>query len=490
MIDYLVTLTSTYTRMSIGVSYPSLDFAEAMHAACPGALRTREGWTVQQKEEQIALDLVYKHFPVIKDMRFQRHKPLPTTRTRIVDPVAGNPFTRLDLVPMMAKLSRWIATHDLDLADAKAFLRASDKHVLADIAIHEFVGGMWAMGSQARTLWHQFGVYGVSTVLKSEIQPDGSLVETLHADDVIASWHKIRGEVIRRKVEHRGDGWFPTSDVLPVWVAGAIARLGGGAFTLNEAGDTLSRRLPSWILRGNASIVHADMKDIRHNIVSASILPSSVSGLNHDVLVHVSVVGSVSKNRALWAGLLDGKKEPLQLRIWYDRFAPRRMDGRKQYRVTTNDAPLPVSGLSHMDMTHVSAFEPNLGESFLHLTGNDVNGTPDLTLFAQQLSRAIPYPFDLSIAPHLWRVGLETASGSGSRRAYLIHKLPSTGCQGYWVSADEKAWAKIIIAHQLNLRPNELRNHHVIVREVKATAEAVAVAEHVEEDTGDSDDDF
>jgi hypothetical protein len=218
-----------------------------------------------------------------------------------------------------------------------------------------------------------------------------------------------------------------------------------------------------------------DLKEAAHWPLSVCVLPARQSPDGNDILLHLSSVNGVSKNRALWAAILDGRREQIPLRTGDRRHYARRAEGRHQYVTDWNDEPLASSGLSHLALTHRSAFEPELGQAFLHLAGNDLTGAPDLPLFAQQLSRAISLPFDLAWAPELWRYGLADAADE----LPLITPLPSSGCQGYWVRADEARWTRLIIAIQRGLAPDQLSDADLAITEIGAAGNAIAdVVEH------------
>jgi hypothetical protein len=161
------------------------------------------------------------------------------------------------------------------------------------------------------------------------------------------------------------------------------------------------------------------------------------------------------------------------------------MEGRQQYAGDWNDQPLHASGLSHLALTHRSAFEPELGQAFLHLAGNDQSGAPDLPLFAQQLSRAISVPFDLAWAPQLWGYG----TNPDDSETALITPLPSTGCQGYWVLADEPRWTRLIVAVQQGVAPSSLRDDDLVITEIGAALRIEEVVEQAGEGGDDTDDD-
>jgi hypothetical protein len=238
-------------------------------------------------------------------------------------------------------------------------------------------------------------------------------------------------------------------------------------------------------MRRTMDIHRLDLHDAAHWPISVCVLPGRQSPDGNDMLLHLSSVNGVSKNRALWAAILDGRREQISVRAGGLRSYPRRMEGRAQYLTDWNDQPLHTSGLSHLAMTHRSAFEPELGQAFLHLAGNDASGAPDLPLFVQQLSRAISVPFDLAWAPQLWAYGVNPDDSETA----LITPLPSTGCQGYWVLADESRWTRLIVAVQQGVAPEALRDDALVITEVGATSAIAEVIEQAGEGGDDTDDD-
>jgi hypothetical protein len=86
-----------------------------------------------------------------------------------------------------------------------------------------------------------------------------------------------------------------------------------------------------------------------------------------------------------------------------------------------------------MVIQHRSLLQPRTGQPFLHLVGAD--GTPHLIRFAWQLDQAATLPIKPAWAERLWADGLN---------AGVIIKLPSYGCQAYWVRPDEAAWSELV----------------------------------------------
>jgi hypothetical protein len=67
--------------------------------------------------------------------------------------------------------------------------------------------------------------------------------------------------------------------------------------------------------------------------------------------------------------------------------------------------------------------------------------------------------------------------------------LPSTGCQGYWVLADEPRWIRLIVAVQQGITPRSLRDDDLVITEIGAALRIAEVVEQAGEGGDDSDDD-
>jgi hypothetical protein len=318
-------------------------------------------------------------------------------------------------------------------------------------------------------------------VVRGTVQPDGTLREAITAATSATFWQQTRHQVCGAPPAHTGQRWYPPATTLPIWIAGLLACLDGPPFTLEADGTTLTRTLPPWPLRVRTDLHRLDLKDAAHWPVSLCVLPDTLSRDGNEALLHLSAVNGLSKNRALWAAVLDGRREPISVRTGTQRYYPRRVEGRNQYVTVWNDEPLPTSGLSHLTLTHRSAFEPELGQAFVHLAGNDLGSAPDLPLFAQQLSRAISIPFDLAWAAQLWAYGSDPAACTlleHDDETALITPLPSLGCQGYWVLADEPRWIRLIIAVQRGVAPTTLSDADLTICEIGVTS---AIAEVIEQ---------
>jgi hypothetical protein len=460
---------------------PCRPFIDQIKARCRGARYSSLGWMVSRSDADTALDLLRTHFPVVQDSR-----PGASPAPIFADGVAGDLFARLDLLPLLTPLAPALRAISNDRHAARTHLtQLSEQTPQAPIALGfaEGLEGHWMVAYAAQRFWNEL-LSSVAQVVRGEVQADGALREMIAAANVVDYWQRTRRQVCGAAPEHTGQRWYPTFDTLPIWIAGLLACLDGPACTLDESTHTLVRQFPPWPMRLRSELHRLDLKDVAHWPISVCVLPGRQSRDGNDTLLHLSAVGGLSKNRALWAAILDGRREQIPVRAGGQRHYPRRMEGRQQYAGDWNDQPLHASGLSHLALTHRSAFEPELGQAFLHLAGNDASGAPDLPLFAQQLSRAISVPFDLAWAAQLWAYGNDLDDSETA----LITPLPSTGCQGYWVLADESRWTRLIIAIQRGVAPETLRDDDLAVREVGATSAIAEVIEQAGEGGDDNDD--
>ncbi len=463
---------------------PCRPFIDQIKLRCRSARYSSFGWTVSQADAELAVDLLRTFFPVIQDGR-SGAQPAP----RFDDGFASNLLTQLDLVPLLTPLAPALRALHNDRNAARAQLsqvNAQAPDVPLILGFAEGIDGSWIMAYAAQRFWQEL-LGSIGQVISGVVQADGTLREQIDPEVLRQYWLTIRERICGTPPERTGQRWFPAQATLPVWVAALLACIEGSPFALeaDQPIPSLSRVLAAWPLRVRDDFHRLDLKDAAHWPVSVCVLPGRQSRGSNDALLHLSSVNGISKNRALWAAILDGRRESIPVRTGYQRHYPRRVDGRNQYVADWNDEPLPTSGLSHLALTHRSAFEPELGQSFLHLAGNEASSTPDLALFAQQLSRALSVPFNLAWAEQLWNYG---ANPDDSETA-LITPLPSIGCQGYWVLADEPRWTRLIVAIQRGVAPESLRDEHLTIIEVGATSAIADVIEQAGEGGEKSDDD-
>jgi len=437
------------------------------------------GWIIPTPLADCAVDLLRTHFPVVHDSR--PNAPPPPL---FVDGPAADPLARLDLVPILRPAAPALRALHYERHPARAtFTQIADYDpgLLAGLGLAESLDERWVIAYAAERFWQEL-LRNLEAVVTANVQADGSLCEQLAADDLRTFWLATRERCGGPPPEYRGERWYPAQSTLPLWVAALLACLDDPPFVQHHQDACLARTLPAWPLRRSPELHRLDLKEAAHWPLSVCVLPARQSPDVNDILLHLSSVNGVSKNRALWAAVLDGRREQIPLRAGDRRHYARRAEGRNQYVTDWNDEPLASSGLSHLVLTHRSAFEPELGQAFLHLAGNDLTGAPDLPLFAQQFSRAISLPFDLAWAPELWRYAIADAADE----LPLITPLLSSGCQGYWVRADEARWTRLIIAIQRGLTPDQLSDADLAITEIGATSAIAEVMEQGNEDDLDN----
>lgn len=453
---------------------PCRPFIEALRSSCRSARYSGVSWIVSARDAEPAIALLRSYFPVVQDSRVGA-SPAPPFE----DGQVGDLFARLDLLPLLLPLAPALRAIYHERHEARALfapLAAQAPDVPSALGFVEGLEGRWVGASVAQRLWSAW-LEAASPLTTSEVLADGSLRERLSVEALLTTWLRVREQNCGAPPERLGQRWYPPQTVLPVWVAALLACLDGPPFMLDSDTGLLVRTLSPWPMRLSAPLHRLDFKDAAHWPISACVLPERQSGTGNDLLLHLSAVNGVSKNRALWAAVLDGRCEQIPLRLGSQRLYPRRVKGRGLYVSDWNEQPLASSGLSHLALTHRSAFEPELGQAFVHLAGNDLAGAPDLPLFAQQLSRALSVPFDLAWAEQLWAYGLEELDGENP----LISPLPSLGCQGYWVRADEARWTRLIVAVQRGQHPGDIADDDLAITEIGTAARVDEVIEQAGE---------
>lgn len=285
--------------------------------------------------------------------------------------------------------------------------------------------------------------------------PDKTITQTLTAGDVIGLWKQARNENFRYSYGYGTPVQQPHEADIPIHVALVLHALGGPSWDIDPFGMVASRILPGHPLRN----MRGGMRPQRVSLPSKALveilawvmLPARLTGNGKDELLYAAAVGGQKKLRALWAAILDGKrhefkmpKAKLEPSLAFgigsatnpDVVSMRRVEGSGQYAAFWNDTPLATSGLAHLVLEHISASQPTDNQPFLHVTGED--GLPDLPHFFRQLDTACPLPLDAAWTQALWDKGVQ---------AQLIRQLPSSGCAGYWVAAEDlSTWANIVSA--------------------------------------------
>lgn len=457
---------------------PVTPFITAMKAACPAARWNGTAWVVPAAEAASALALVYAYFAVVRN---ETTLPVPPfcDDPAVTDPSQITAWMEL-LTPALPALHALLDGNTISYHAALPqleHLAATEPTLLLRLGVIPLYRSYlpFEIGAPARRFWIQLWRDRAAFV-ESESLPDGSIRETIRLAAAHAVWGRMRQQVLGAPPAQQGSGWYPPQAWAPVWIAALLASINAASgtrpFTFDPAAGAFTRLLPPWPLRVPAStVMRTEVREIVHAIVSAAVLPGHAHPDGKDLILHLSAVGHLARLRALWAAFMHGKREGFKLLLDRQIWTAYRAEGRNQYVVDWNDAPLTQSGYAHLAITHRSLVAPQLGESFFHLTGNDFHPAPDLALFAQQLNRAISIPFDEAWVPVLWRFGRIPEAGE---REPLIRVLPSVGCTGYWVDADERRWRRLILAAQQGRHPDAIRLDDVPVTEVGLRTEAVA----------------
>jgi hypothetical protein len=248
---------------------------------------------------------------------------------------------------------------------------------------------------------------------------------------------------------------MPTEDALPLHIAAALASLPGVSWTIADEGARLVRTLPAWPARLPATEQPLKV-ELKNGLLADVLCWSALPAETYDnpgplaEIVFLSLIGPQKKLKAVWAAMMDNKRDliklPFQERRYYGGhdlkyLGARRLEGKGRYRTFWNSEPLPESGMAHVVIECAQATRPEVGKPFPHIVGAD--GTPNLGQFFQQLDMALRLPLDPTWAAMLWGEALK--ADKAAQRPQLIIKLPAHGCQVYWVRADQDAqWAKIV----------------------------------------------
>ena len=493
MIDAVARVWERTGDLIVATPVPVRPFIEEIKAHCRGARYHPSGWIVPPGDGDTAVAILRTYFPIVQDTR-QTAPPAPP----FVDGHCDDPFALLDRVNAYLPVAPALCDIFNDRHPARtafAQLAAEDTPVsLLHLGFAESLDSRWVIAFAAQRFWHEW-LRRLPQLMQSSQFADGTLCETITAAGLQTAWQQTRTQICGADLPRStGQRWVPPTSSLPHWVAALLATTlvaGGPPFTRDPAAPRptqyVTRILPPWPMRLRSELHRLDLKDAAHWPISVCVLPGRQSRNGSDTLLHLSAVGGLSKNRALWAAILDGRREQIPLRAGGQRHYPRRAEGRQQYVTDWNDQPLDTSGLSHLALTHHSAFEPELGQPFLHLAGNDTTGAPDLPLFAQQLSRAISVPFDLAWAAQLWAYATDVEAADAETA--LITPLPSTGCQGYWVLADEARWTRLIVAVQQGVTPASLGDDDLVITEIGAALRIDGIVEQTGEGGDEVDDD-
>ena len=308
----------------------------------------------------------------------------------------------------------------------------------------------WATGPRRAHTWkrnHTASCFVLQLHVKlaahitSEGLDDGAVRQHLRTEDAVSAWHSHRAALFGAAPATRPTDAIPDEEHLPAHLAFAIEQIPGTGWTATT--DGLERFLPPWPLRyaPTPQPLKLELKTkLLVDCVGWAYLPANSpdnEGAIHE-LVYLSGVGPHKKLKAAWATLMDRKRDTIKVPVLVgpartDLINTRRLEGSKVYETHWNDEALPESGMAHLVIQHRSLLQPRTGQPFLHLVGAD--GTPHLTRFAWQLDQAATLPIKPAWAERLWADGIN---------AGVIIKLPSYGCQAYWVRPDEAAWSELV----------------------------------------------
>ena len=309
---------------------------------------------------------------------------------------------------------------------------------------------LWRIQYPFPQFWSGF-THDLARAVESAAQPDGTLVQQLTSDAVRQVWTARRATIFNAAYHQE---IMPSEAALPLHVAAALAALPGTAWSITDDSTCLVRQLPAWPARLPATVQPRKV-ELKNGLLADVVCWSALPAESYDnpgplaEIVLLSLVGPQKKLKAVWAALMDNKRDQIKLPFQQPTYhgeetrylGARRLEGRGRYRTFWNREPLPESGMAHAVIECVQASRPEVGTPFPHIVGAD--GTPDLARFFHQLDMALRLPLDPAWAQTLWDAAV--IADKAAQRPQPIIKLPSHGCQVYWVRADQDAqWAKIV----------------------------------------------
>jgi hypothetical protein len=309
---------------------------------------------------------------------------------------------------------------------------------------------LWRIQYPFPQFWNGF-THDLARAVESVAQPDGTIVQQLTAETARQAWTAKRDATFNATYHQE---IMPSEEALPLHIAAALAALPGTTWTAAEDGARLVRQLPAWPARLPATTQPLKI-ELKNGLLADTLCWAALPAESYDnpgplaEIVCLSLIGPQKKLKAVWAAMMDNKREqiklPFQQRTYYGEetkyLGARRLEGKGRYRTFWNREPLPESGMAHVVIDCVQASRPEAGRPFPHIVGAD--GTPDLPRFFQQLDMALRLPLDPAWAHTLWNDALH--ADKAAQHPQLIIKLPSHGCQAYWVRTDQDAqWAKIV----------------------------------------------
>lgn len=310
---------------------------------------------------------------------------------------------------------------------------------------------LWRVQHPFPQFWTAFK-NDLAKAIVSEAQPNGTLAQHLTADAVRHVWESKRNTLFNAAYPKE---ITPPEEALPLHVAVTLATFPSTPWTLTDDGTRLVRMLPAWPARLPATTQPLKL-ELKNGLLADVVCWSALPAESYDnpgplaEIVFLSLIGSQKKLKAVWAAMMDNKRDLIKLPFLERRYyggddlkylGARRLEGKGRYRTFWNSEPLPESGMAHIVIECAQATRPQVGKPFPHIVGAD--GTPNLARFFQQLDMALRLPLDPTWAQTLWDEALK--ADKAAQRPQLIVRLPAHGCQAYWVRADQDAqWAKIV----------------------------------------------
>jgi hypothetical protein len=277
--------------------------------------------------------------------------------------------------------------------------------------------------------------------ITSEGRDDGTVRQSLSTEQAVEAWRAQRAAYFSATSTKGSPALQPDECDLPAHLAFAMQQIPGDGWSVTPRG--LERILAPWPLRYAPTLqpLKLELKTgLLADCIGWAYLPAASQDNDGPVheLVYLSGVGPQKKLKAAWATLMDKKRDMIKVpsavnAVRFDMINTRRIEGTKVYDTFWNDEPLPESGMAHLVIQHRSLLAPRTNQPFLHLVGAD--GTPHLSLFAWQLDRASTLPIKPAWAEQLWQGGIDAGA---------ILRLPSYGCQAYWVRPNEDTWSELV----------------------------------------------
>jgi hypothetical protein len=161
-------------------------------------------------------------------------------------------------------------------------------------------------------------------------------------------------------------------------------------------------------------------------------------------LLHLSAVGPYAHLKALWAHVLTMPARILHLPCGDaqgQRLRASRLSGlHGRYHAHWNAQPLPLSGQSHLSLTHDVALDGGAGTGRALL--QPLHGPIDLGLVLALLDRHLALPLPVALAePERALQFWEAALALGA-----ITPLPAFGCRAFWIATEHPSWTRCVVA--------------------------------------------